>query len=420
MGAASLAIFSYGCRKEKNDLKFSNEGIAPSTPIYYNLPIIINPHPILNLIINLDDADDQKISENLLALAEVGKNVFIDNRFNQEVFLAANGNDNACKSLLDFVSSISMRNIAPNVNSFDSLKHLVETIDLTHLVDEYDTNGLVIGTHTEQYIPAIFVVNREIADMPKQPILSSGIYVNPEIPDLENYESYIVAWILDTTEGGYIEILINEEMAMNTPNPIFIFDNAENDITYRPKQVFLIPDDEENEPNSVRRNMNTSRYDIHEYRINHRYERYAASEFWVAGAHINHNGQVQLICRRSNGTYNTDKVIKNVSKNDIGKVLTTWENLCRNSVTPFASNYVFWNTFERDWAKSSKDLGDATRNGTTINIYGNRTFSREWYTYKPAEVKNNPLNLNQIYWNWSLWHEYHEGKGRLRVHRIQP
>jgi len=54
---------------------------------------------------------------------------------------------------------------------------------------------------------------------------------------MDEYEDYIVAWLING-EGDYTELLINEEMAMNTTHPIFIIDNAEEFISTRKKQIF--------------------------------------------------------------------------------------------------------------------------------------------------------------------------------------
>jgi len=87
-------------------------------------------------------------------------------------------------------------------------------------------------------------------------------------------------------------------------------------------------------------------------------------------------------------------------------------------VVPFHLNAIFWNTYERDWAKSEKDLGQASRNNVTIYLYGRRKYSGDWYAYDPNVVNNNPFDLNTVYWNWAKWHN--NLKEKYRIWRVQP
>lgn len=195
---------------------------------------------------------------------------------------------------------------------------------------------------------------------------------------------------------------------MSTTHPIFIIDNAEYDITHSPKSVYDIPG----------KNMETAWYSSYEFQINWRFETSPSSEFSISGAQITETGQVLLICKKDNGTYGTWKKMLDVHKNNIGQLQYHWEQICSNNVTPFNSNFVFWNTFEYDWDRSNKGLGVGARNGKTIYLSGKRKYAGDYYTYSPAQVNNNPLDLNYIYSNWAKWHD--NSASRFRIWRIQP
>lgn len=112
------------------------------------------------------------------------------------------------------------------------------------------------------------------------------------------------------------------------------------------------------------------------------------------------------------------KEIKKVDKDDINVMLYHWEQVCDNEVTPFSTNFVYWNTYERDWAKSDKTLGDATKNGSTIHLSGKRKYTGDWFAFEPTDIKDNPIDLNYIYYNWAKWHDSDNSK--VKIWRIQP
>ena len=371
-----------------------------------NIPLISNPYPETDYLVNVDDADDEKINKQLFEIGLIIRKLLTDNRYNEIIIEEAKNHDNNCISIEKFIIAANPLKLDEHIPIFNKLRQLIENADLTHR----STNPEKIG-EVENYIPSIFVVNANIADYSKKPIISAGTYVNSSLPGLEKYDEYIVAWY-PNINGGFTEFLISEKTAMTTTHPIFIVDNAEESITLRDRS-----DIDYLEPEQLK-NQETSWYASKEYQINHRYESFGKSEFCITGAHITEDGSVWLICKRDNGTYNTWKEISKVHKNNIGVLLNHWEQFCNNNVTPLNSNYIFWNTYERDWAKSNKDLGQATRNGKTIYLYGRRKYSNDWYAYHPSQLNNNPVDLNTIYWSWAKWHN--NSKGKFRIWRIQP
>lgn len=406
-----VLIFTFGvtltsCKKEQLTPENNNAGQSTMfRSIDEGIPLIPNPLPIENYFTNPDDADDERIIATLYNMANTSKNLFKDNILNRFIFEKAVLNDNNCADLRQILNSSNIRNLVDDKAAFDNLKQIVENADLTHRSQNPEGNGEI-----ENYIPAIFVANIDNADINKLPVFSAGTYVNNNLLGAEQFQDYIVAWFWNGS--NFVEFILNEEVAQRMTNPLFIFDNAEEEITNRAKQrnKFVQPE----QP----KNMNTAWYSSYEYQINHRYDNTNHSELCITGAHINENGQPQLICRKPNGTFDNWKKIAEVHKNNINQILYQWEQFCSNDVVPFNQNFIFWNTYERDWAKSPKDLGQASRNGITIYLNGRRQYSSEWYAYDPSVLNSNPVDLNTIYWNWAKWHD--NSKSRFRIWRIQP
>lgn len=135
------------------------------------------------------------------------------------------------------------------------------------------------------------------------------------------------------------------------------------------------------------------------------------TEFTVAAYRIDPQGTVHWIYNSSGW-----KEIAKIHKNDIGKLLYKWTSHC-NNYTPYSQNYVYWNTYERDWNRSEKWLGSPNANGTTIHLYGRRKHGHEWYSWDPDQLQGKNTDLNFIYWNWAKWHD--NDKSRFRIWRVE-
>jgi len=399
----ATTVMITSCNKDEINLQTTTEPSGLNR-VDKSIPHILNPYPTTDYLMNSSDADDEKINKQLFEIGMLARQLFVDNSYNEMIIAEAKKRQNSCTDLRQFISSAKSKG---NSSVLSSIEQLMGQVDMTHRSTNPERNG-----ETEQYIPAIFVVNAEIADLSKLPFISSGIYVNTELPGMQQYEDYIVVWYSDGS-GGFNEILMSEETAMSTTHPIFIIDNAEEEMTTRQKTEVKYEAPLENTKNQL-----TAQYSSNEYQINNRYETTGNSDFSITGAQITESGSILLICRRDNGTYNTWKKVAGVSSSNIGVLLNHWEQFCDNNVIPFDSNFIFWNTFERDWAKSRKPLGSATRNGNTIYLDGKRKYSGDWYAYDPSQLANNPVDLNTIYGSWAKWHD--NSKSRFRIWRVQP
>lgn len=406
---ALAVIFSiFSCSKEEltENQEPENESVQY---VLDNVPSIANPNDVSLYTFNEEDADDEKINLQLMDIAIATRDFLKETPQNQTVLKSAKVSASGSINLFDLVSNSNLKSSNQSA-AYANLVSLLEKTDLTHA----STNPLKSG-EIEEYVPAIYVPNAENADLSKQPIVGVGFEVNADLPGMEEYEDYIVAWYYDE-EGNLHEILLDEETAMNTTNPVFIINNAEDEaiklkksaITYQSNGI----------PTSNLKSVNSrTEFHSHEYKINHRYERSGKSEFCITAAHIDDNGNVYSNLRKDNGTYNTWKKIADVDKNDIGKQKSHWEQFISTDVSPHSSNYTYWNTYERDWYSSNKFLGDGEGNGKTVHLYGNRKYSGEWYAYDPDQVKNNKVDYNTIYGSWAKWHT--NSKGNFRLWRVE-
>lgn len=88
-----------------------------------------------------------------------------------------------------------------------------------------------------------------------------------------------------------------------------------------------------------------------------------------------------------------------------------------NDYDPRADYRIFFNTFERDWYSSPKDLGEGNAYGSTVFLEGKRKYSNEWYAFDPNNSVDKRLNINLIYSNWLR--TFSNSKGYLKVWRVE-
>jgi len=180
--------------------------------------LISNPLPVASYLVNNEDRDDEKINQQLHDIALTVRDLFADNKYNKLVVSEAMKHDNNSVSIATFISAASSLRSSNEDATFTNLGRLTGNVDLTHKSQNPEKSGEI-----EDYTPAIFVVNAEIADYTKTPIISAGTYVNSSLPGMAEFDEYIVAWV-SNGQGEFDEFLINEETSMTTTHPIFIID----------------------------------------------------------------------------------------------------------------------------------------------------------------------------------------------------
>lgn len=224
------------------------------------------------------------------------------------------------------------------------------------------------------------------ADPTKQPIFSPNIEV--DCTNDETIEDNIAVWYYTPT-GQIISGMLSEENSLLTTNPIFLLDNGEPNPS---------PFMDVKAPSDLKSTLTSTSFHSNEFRINYSYDPSGRSEFTIVAYRISPEGEIHWIY-----SSNVWKKIAEVKRSDIGKDLSKWTLHCWN-YTPYGSNYVYWNTYERDWNRSNKDLGHATQNGATVYLVGRTKVSSHWYACAPGNLQNHYTNLNYIYNNWAQWY----------------
>ncbi|MDL2312817.1 hypothetical protein LJC68_08075 [Bacteroidales bacterium OttesenSCG-928-B11] len=403
----------YSCNKDENISSIETKSIKAK--FIGEISLMENPYPAEDYLLNKEDPEEEKLDRQLYEIGLVAKHFFKDASLNRYIIENAVERANDCIDLRSFKTWPPVLKGEYPAEKIDELQKILDGTKLTCISRNPETYGKV-----ENYIPAIFVANIENADPEKMPIFSPGVFVNEDLPGMDKFEDCIVVWCFNKETGEFEEGLMSEEMALATTSPLFIVDNASEVMIERKKGNNV--GGWTSSPCSydvVTTEMKTNYYSSYEHQINVRYENSGKSELCVASYLINENGAAHGVVNAS-GWHLIDKV----KKADVGKLLRKWVTFCRpnavgySDVTPFGCNYLFWNTFERDWAKSLKNLGIATKNGTTIYLAGNMKSETNWFQFDPSIVKNNPVDFMYIF---SAWSKMHNGAaGKLGVWRIQP
>jgi hypothetical protein len=135
-----------------------------------------------------------------------------------------------------------------------------------------------------------------------------------------------------------------------------------------------------------------------------------ASEYSIMGYRIESNGTVHWVY----DAYGW-KVITDIAGSAIGTTVTA-PSLHAYKWTPYASNKFFWNTYERDWYSSPKNLGSASFGGATIFLAERRQNTSEWYAWIPETLQDHATPFEWFGWNTSV--NFYSWKADYVVHRI--
>lgn len=403
-----------GCDKENES--GNNTGYPKSMAIQgLDVVLLSNPYTVEQHLYELEDPKESEIDVKLYQIASSVKDFLKTAQLNEYIINEASKHVNDCIDLRNFSEWSVLTECSFDKNKIDSAETVINTVDLTRS----STNPQMANT-TEQYIPAIFVLNPEKADPTKNPIIGIGVDANEELPGMSKYEDYIVVWYYDDISGSFVEGLMNEEMSMRTTHPIFIIDNADEALTNRDKDKLsnnqtITTKGDGTDP--------TERFYLssYEYKINVRNEGTGKSEFCVAGLIIDEDGDCAYITLWDNNGKDYRQIAK-IAKNDVGVQLYKWvtfvhpQDVLMPDLAPLGYNYVFWNSFERDFARSQKLLGSFTAYGTPYYFYGRMKNNTDWYAYNPTTIQSHNINLTYIFNNGSQL--FSNSKGNLGIWRI--
>ncbi len=388
---------------------------SPSTTIRYTLdqiPMVENRQNTQDLLKLVQDADDEKIMGFCYEMGLATRELIKDPEFNQTMI------DLAQKNPISVVYLIDLKQDAPAY--FQAIN---ENLAKKNLSLEYIAQNMThkpVLPHPEHpetakmehYEPAIFIPNLENADPAKQPLLSPNLAADGDkAPELDDF---IVTWYY-TESGGLKEIMLGETTASKTTNPVFIMDNAQRfeqgAVVLGGKKQF----DALNVPNSSE-DRAIIRFDSRELKIQngYRYETVGASEYAIIGVRIQNNPIGNGLTHIPYGV--SSKVIVDIASNQIGNTVNA-PSLHANVWLPYADNPFFWNTYERDWSYSPKNLGTATFDGTPVWFAGERKYESEWYAWLPSTLQDHATPFDWFGWETSV--NFYSWKADYVVHRVE-
>jgi hypothetical protein len=376
------------------------------------VPFIENTQDVQKLLSLTDDKDDEKIFNFCYEIGLATRELVKNSSFTKTMIELAKKNPIDVVYLMDLKQDAPQyfRIINENLAKHDlSLAYIAENMTHRPILPNPDYPETA---EIERYEPAIFIPNLKKADGEKQALLSPKVVADGDrYPELEDF---IVTWYY-TESGTLEEILVSEEASLNTSNPLFIIDNAQR---FEKGTVVL---DENFDDNSLTddtgatngRSQTIIRFDSKELKIKngYRYESAASSEYAIQGYRIESNGTVHWVYSGSGW-----KVIKDIKKNQIGTTVLA-PSLHANVWLPYSNNKFFWNTFERDWYSSEKDLGSASFGGTTIYLSGRRQNTSEWYAWIPSTVQIHATPFEWYGWETSV--NFASWKADYVIHRVE-
>ena len=376
------------------------------------IPLVPNTQEVTALLLNPEDQDDEKINQYLYELSLATRDLIKDAGFNKAIIKLAQASPTQTARLLDLETAApgyyTTIEAALRVKGM-SLKEIAS--DLTHRPlnpnPDYPETAQI-----EQYDPAIFIPNLSQINTDLQPIISPNIEV--DCRNDSTIEDNIVAWFY-TEAGELTEIMLSEETAVKTSNPLFLLDNAARYTGETMNHALQMEEYEDENGQVFNKNGKAQMsFQSHEFSIEHGY-RYESgwgnnSEFCVVAYRIDPSGTVHWIYSGAGW-----KKIAEVKPSQIGQLLTKW-SLHAPNWEPYTTNYVFWNTFERDWNRSFKDLGDPSANGTQIYLAGNMKYNSDWYAWIPSTVQIHNTKFQWIVNNWAHW--FSSWKSQFRIWKV--
>jgi hypothetical protein len=379
------------CSKKDFDQQSNNP--LKSGHIIYGLDVNLdaNTQTLSSLISNTADTSERRMNYYYYYLAVSLEELVENQSFNEYVIgLAQQSPNNVAYFTTIYNGSLAYKNIIDDV--LDGFN-----ITFDEIADHYTYNH---GSTHEVYMPAIFVPNADTANVEKQPIFSPNIEL--DCSSDQDLEDCIVVWYFD--HGQKVEAILNEAKSLITSNPIFLLDNAEPPAS---KKMQALPPE-----GGLKSTETTTIYKSYEYRVNQLYEPWPGRcEFTIVAYRIDSQGGTHWIYN-AGGWMQIDKI----QRSQVNTDLTKWV-LHSYNYTPYNSEYVYWNTFERDWMRSMKPLGSATENGTTIYLKGNMHHYEDWYAFDPGNLQDHNTDFSYIYSNWSKMYE--NNKGKYKIWRVE-
>lgn len=338
------------------------------------IPLVKHTGSTQEAMKNPNDADEEKLNHQLFELALATKDLIKNQSFNDLVVkLARESNVQTV-----YYSEIKREGLRfyTMINEKLALKGMsIETItkNMTHRPilpnPEFPETAKL-----EIYEPSIMVSNATIANSNLQALISPNVEFEHDSLDC------ILAWYFDKN-GVQQETLLNETTATHTTNPIFILNHS----IPKKKMDFIANYMKSNKNTSPLAKSDDTYFESTRIKIKngYRHETTGKSEFCIGGVIVRQgNPPVNFLHLGNDSDLSLN--IKDVSATQVNSSSTV--NVTSHhadNYLPYSDNRVFWNTFERDWNRTIKSLGEGVTFGQDWVFFGNMRYTNDWYAWLP-------------------------------------
>lgn len=261
----------------------------------------------------------------------------------------------------------------------------------------------------DDYLAVIIIPNLDSLNIDYPPIISGGLELDESLDSSLDDDIYATQYDADfyTTD-----IILNEKEGTSSLQPVIVFANGIDDTEYEGKAVFgdgfhTVQTDDNLYENAAKTNLYTQHFSLMYISIkseDYFYEPLTSgtkNNFAFTGVYFTSSNVWGWLFNENPS--DISKLVRKFTKDECdGTKLLYWDevwNVDEHWPQPTSAILAYFNTFERDWASSAKDLGHYTYLGETAYLTGKRKHTNEWYISDPYTEGGLVLNGSVV----TLW-----------------
>lgn len=258
--------------------------------------------------------------------------------------------------------------------------------------DNYESLEKLMIYEGVSYIGVIVIPNLENFDSSLPPIISGGLELDESLDSELDDDIYAIQFKAD---GKQFPIILNEIEALNALQPIIIFANGISDAEFNHGTVYgeglHVVSTGNKFASTAKLNTYTQHFSLMHISIKDQdyfYEPLTSgtkNNYAFTGVYFTEENVWGWLTVENPS--DLSRVNREFTKDECdGTKFLHWDefwNVDGVWPQPTSTLTAFYNTFERDWAQSSKNLGSYTYSGVTANLVGKRKYTVDWYISDP-------------------------------------